>query len=463
MVSFTVVLVGCLSGVFVIADVPTSNLIPNGDFRQGHIGDLPDGWSVVSARNSLAPAFELTEISGERFLMAYGKNNPDCVGYVHTTAPIERGKTYQFEVLFKKSDCLNPHEHLLFQAFLTSQKGGPRVKDGIFEFQRLENGLIVGQEKICYPGEGKAEADIRILFRLNAEGKAWIKNISLCETDPVSPRWVKVACTSGKTNLDSCRDILETAGKHSVDMVLLPEFANGMKPETLSNSSVATLMSRMAQKYNMYAAGGIVRLDKEAGRHYNTALLYDRHGKLIGMYDKVHPYSPELNEEGITPGKTVPVFKTDFGKIGIMICYDSWFTDVAELLSLKGAEIILFPNAGHQPEFLYARAGDNAVRIINSSLNLNYSIHDTLGRNILKPDAFETSESPNMKTFKDIKEIDLGKVKMLVASLDLNCSPSPAYNGGTMMSAPGNRRNRREQKNFLEDEIKRQRQRWWVK
>jgi len=49
-----------------------------------------------------------------------------------------------------------------------------------------------------------------------------------------------------------------------------------------------------------------------------------------------------------------------------------------------------------------------------------------------------------------------------IASLDLNCSPSPAYNGGTMFSAPGGKRNRREQKVYLEDQIKRERERWWV-
>ncbi len=52
-------------------------------------------------------------------------------------------------------------------------------------------------------------------------------------------------------------------------------------------------------------------------------------------------------------------------------------------------------------------------------------------------------------------------MKIMIASLDLNCSPSPAYNGGTMMSAPGNRRNRFEQKVYLETQIQRERQRWW--
>ena len=198
-------------------------------------------------------------------------------------------------------------------------------------------------------------------------------------------------------------------------------------------------------------------------RIFNTALLYDREGALVGLYDKVHPYSPENNELGVTPGTKVPVFQTDFGKVGFAICYDIWFPDVCELLALKGAEIILFPNAGHQPEVLYARSMDNRVRIVNSAWNLPFSIHDTVGRNILYPEAYKTASAPNMKTFKDIAQMKVpdSHVKVLIASLDLNCSPSPAYNGGTMMSAPGGRRNRREQVRDLYEEIRRGNERWW--
>ena len=68
-----------------------------------------------------------------------------------------------------------------------------------------------------------------------------------------------------------------------------------------------------------------------------------------------------------------------------------------------------------------------------------------------------------MKTFEDVvwAELPGGRVKVLIASLDLNCSPSPAYNGGTMMSAPGGKRNRREQLYYLHEEIQQQINRWW--
>ena len=57
---------------------------------------------------------------------------------------------------------------------------------------------------------------------------------------------------------------------------------------------------------------------------------------------------------------------------------------------------------------------------------------------------------------------NLDSQQILTASLDLNRSPSPAYNGGTMYSAPGGKRNRHEQKVYLDEQIKKERERWWV-
>jgi predicted amidohydrolase len=433
------------------------NLIKNGDFQDGTIGNVPKGWRPKSARRALAPVFRLENKDGQRMLMATGGDNRECTGYLCRSVPITLGKTYLFSARFRISEDINPHENLLFRCV------HPGVKDGIFKFRRLEGGWVQGDVKIHYPGEGKGKAEVQVFFRLSANGKTWIENVSLVETDPVEPRWVKVACTQGRPDLEGCEAVLDTAGKAKADIVLLSEYMHGdFKPEKVPGPS-SKLMSLKAKQYGMYVAGGIVRKVTEPDRLYNTALLYGRKGELVGTYDKIHPYSPENNEQGITPGTRAPVFDTDFGKVGIIICYDSWFPDVTQLLALKGAELILFPNAGHQPEFLYARAGDNGVRIVSSAWSLPYSIHDTLGRNILKADEFETAPSPNMVTFKDIveKKAPKSNMKLLIASLDLNNSPLPAYNGGTMMSAPGGKRNRREQLYYIQNEIKREIERWW--
>ena len=50
--------------------------------------------------------------------------------------------------------------------------------------------------------------------------------------------------------------------------------------------------------------------------------------------DKIHPYSPEANRQGITSGSKSDIFESDFGKVGMVICADSWVNDIAELLGL---------------------------------------------------------------------------------------------------------------------------------
>jgi predicted amidohydrolase len=210
----------------------------------------------------------------------------------------------------------------------------------------------------------------------------------------------------------------------------------------------------------MYTAASILVIDKKDGRRYNRGVLYDRQGSLVGEYDKIHPYSPEITERNVSPGSKTNIFKTDFGKVGIIICYDSWFTDVTELLALKGAEVILFPAAGYYRSLIPARAADNRVRFVISVLGKSYGIFDTAGRDVEAPTK-DPSVGASGDTFKDVRTFTVDGIGMLCASLDLNCSISPHYNGGKMMEAPGGKRNRTEQVLYLDDMIKKEKERWW--
>ena len=438
------------------------NLIPNGDFQLGKAGALPEGWTATAFRPDLMPEFKLARKDGSQMLLARGAGNPDCVGYVATKVPVTLGKTYLFRAIFRMSPDANPSENVLFQCF------GPGANDGLHEFRRLPDGWVEGSAKIRYAGEGPGEAEARVLFRLSAKGKLWVRELSLTETTPVQPRWVRVACTSGLTNLASCEAVLDAAGQAGANLVLLPEYMQGGRIEEPLRGASYKLMAAKARQYGMHVAGGIVRKAEQGDLVYNTALLLDRKGKLVGTYDKVHPYSPEVNFEGISVGRNVPVFKTDFGGaigtvcLGMMICYDSWFTDVTELLALKGAEIILFPNAGYYRALMRARAADNHVRIVTSSWGSGYGVWDTVGRDLTDPKSDCSHGDPPGCTHKDVTKTKVGEVGLLMASLDLNCSPTPHWNGGTMYEAPGNRRNRRDQALFLEEAIKAERERWWV-
>ncbi len=439
-----------------VHDSDAVNLIPNGDFSKGMTGVIPEGWQAEAKRSSLSPHFSKIVEGGQGRLLIEGNGRPDAVGYIQTKMSLLLGKTYLFSVHFRISASINPQRNLLFEC------AGPDNLDGIFTYTKAADGWVDGKAKIFFPGTGTGKAAIRILFRFSDTGRVTIGNISLAPTTPVLPRWVRVACTSGIPTLVEIPAIANKAAADKTDLLLLPEYMNGENNyETLGGPS-CTLMSQLAREYHMYVAGGILRRVDSLDRIYNTVVLYDRNGEFAGMYDKIHPYSPEVNESGITPGNKTLVLQTDFGKVGFMTCYDSWFTDVAELVALKGAELILFPNAGYYRSLMPARATDNNVRILASSLYVKDGIWDTGGRDVLNPDSDSSSFMQAGQTFKEVKSIQIGKMNLLIASLDLNFSPSPHYNGGTMSSSPAGRRNRRDQLYYPDHDIIREKERWWT-
>jgi predicted amidohydrolase len=101
---------------------------------------------------------------------------------------------------------------------------------------------------------------------------------------------------------------------------------------------------------------------------YNTAVLIGRDGQIIGKYRKLHLPLSEV-EMGLLPGNEYGVFDVDFGKIGIMTCYDQVFPETARTLSLQGAEIIFVPTMGDEPLITRARARDNGVYVVVSGYN----------------------------------------------------------------------------------------------
>ena len=99
------------------------------------------------------------------------------------------------------------------------------------------------------------------------------------------------------------------------------------------------MLRNKARQHGVYVTASFIYRDNRASRICNLVPLFDRKGKRIGRYFKNHPWTVEILDSGITPGTEVPVFQADFGGAGMMICYDSRFADVSQLLALKGAEI----------------------------------------------------------------------------------------------------------------------------
>jgi predicted amidohydrolase len=144
-----------------------------------------------------------------------------------------------------------------------------------------------------------------------------------------------------------------------------------------------TSLGEIARKKNAWIVAGLI--EREAPAMYNTAVLIDRQGRLAGKYRKVYLPREEI-EGGLTPGNDYPVFATDFGRIGMMICWDTQYADPARALALQGAELILMPIWGGNETLAKARAIENRVYLATSGYD--YPTH------ILDPDGETIAISP---------------------------------------------------------------------
>jgi len=123
--------------------------------------------------------------------------------------------------------------------------------------------------------------------------------------------------------------------------------------------------AEFAREHGCYVICPIYTMD--AGRYYNAAVIFDRQGQYIGEYRKINPTDGEL-EDSITPGPLEPpVFHTDFGTIGVQICFDvNWHENWGKLRR-AGAEIVFWPSAFAGGEMLNGLAWINKYYIVSST------------------------------------------------------------------------------------------------
>lgn len=148
-----------------------------------------------------------------------------------------------------------------------------------------------------------------------------------------------------KHNLDRVVSYLNNLGEEGVRLVVLPEmwatgFAYQKLPDLAAETPrlIATLQD-MASAYRMAVVGSLA--EQENGRVYNTAFLLDGERGLVGKYRKIHPFPPTEEDRHFTAGRDLPVFETDFGKVGVVICYDLRFSELCRNLANKGATFII--------------------------------------------------------------------------------------------------------------------------
>lgn len=176
------------------------------------------------------------------------------------------------------------------------------------------------------------------------------------------------------------REMLHTAGERKSDLVLLGEYANlyhrsastdaaDYRPEPIPGKTTR-MVSALAKKFRMNVI--LPLFGTYRGIISNYAVIIDRNGSIAGCYQKTHVTEQE-QRLGMVPGDRLPVYHLDCCAIGCMICMDIEYPEVAQMLMLHGAEVLLFPHVQASWgeidwEIRYrARAIDTGLYLVSSS------------------------------------------------------------------------------------------------
>lgn len=191
---------------------------------------------------------------------------------------------------------------------------------------------------------------------------------------------IRIYPEKGKLNANhaTLTEILaEIERKEDVDVLVTPEgFLDGyvvteksvakedmpgyaIDPES---SAYARAAADWAKRNKAWLIYGCARKARDGV--YNTALIYDRKGSLVGMYDKTHI---QTHDHKYLPGRHLNVYESDFGLFGVMICADRRWPETSRTLVLKGARVIFNPTYGMHGDLnlcmMRTRAYENGIYI----------------------------------------------------------------------------------------------------
>lgn len=192
-----------------------------------------------------------------------------------------------------------------------------------------------------------------------------------------------------KENIKNAKEMINRAADMGAELVVLPEmfncpYNNSYFPKYAENypgGETIKMLSEVSKERGIYLIGGSIPEKDDKGNIYNTSFVFDKKGNIIGKHRKIHLF--DIDVEGgisfkesdvLSRGDSLTIIDTEYGKIGIAICYDIRFPELFRLMSLNGVKIIIVPAAfnmttgpAHWELLFRVRALDNQVYMIGTA------------------------------------------------------------------------------------------------
>jgi len=357
-----------------------------------------DGWTAAAPRDEIKPLFRYEPSGGHgghAALIIAGDEREGTSGWWQKAFAVEGGKSYRFTAWRKTDGVESPRQSGLARVLWRDAKGNTVKRDEQTAGRYLHGSRATAEPE--YPLDkaadsagwtevsgtyeapsGAIQAIVELHYRWGNGGQIAWSDVSL---SPVTyqPRVVRLAAIhyrpeSGKTpaaKREQFAPLIAKAADQKADLVVLPEtltyYQTGLSyadaAEPIPGPST-DYFGTLAKKHDLYIVAGL--LERDGHLVYNVAVLLAADGSVAGKYRKVClPRSEWMG--GIQPGHEYPVFDTRFGKLGMMVCYDGFFPEVARELTNRGAEVIAFPVWGCNPMLAAARACENHVYLVSST------------------------------------------------------------------------------------------------
>jgi predicted amidohydrolase len=178
--------------------------------------------------------------------------------------------------------------------------------------------------------------------------------------------------------------LLEKAAGEAVDLVALPEVWPLQGSAALIREAAEPIpgprtdrLAEFAARHHVWVHGGSV-LERDGDHVFNTSVLFDREGALVASYRKVHLFDadppgavPSRESAVFSAGNQVVTAETEFGRVGLSICYDVRFPELYRALAVQGATILFVPAAfrfetgvDHWEPLLRARAIEDQAFVV---------------------------------------------------------------------------------------------------